>query len=47
MKTSYKCKCGKEINNPYEVEENFEYVGCDERNNPYFKCKDCGVVVPG
>lgn len=42
----FECNCGKEvdINNP---SDNFEYVGCDEQNNPVFKCKDCDICVWG
>lgn len=39
------CKCGKEIKDVYNPQENFEYVGCDNENSPCFKCKDCGVIV--
>ena len=40
------CDCGKEvdINN---LLGNFEYAGCDEQNNPVFRCKDCNVYVYG
>jgi hypothetical protein len=40
------CDCGKEadISN---LSDNFDYIGCDEENNPMFKCKDCGVIVSG
>lgn len=39
------CKCGKEIDDSYNPPDNFEYVGCDEKNCPVFRCKDCGIYV--
>ena len=42
----FKCDCKKEVD-VYNVPDNFEYVGCDENNNPIFKCKDCGIYVWG
>lgn len=46
MLTTLICNCGKsaDIKN---LSENFEYVGCDETDNPCFRCKDCGVDVAG
>ena len=41
------CKCGIKIEDVYKPQENFEYVGCDEENNPYFKCKDCESFIWG
>lgn len=46
MEIKLKCNCEKEVN-VYDVPDNFEYVGCDENNNPIFKCKDCGIYVLG
>lgn len=40
------CNCGKKINLQY-ISINFQYIGCDNKNNPLFKCKDCGIVVWG
>lgn len=41
------CKCGIKVRNVYKPQENFEYVGCDEKGNPYFKCKSCKSLVWG
>ncbi len=43
----YICDCGKKIDNVYNPPDNFEYAGCDEEDNPTFKCKDCGVYIYG
>jgi len=42
-----KCDCGKKIVDIFEPTENFVFVGTDDRNNPIFECKDCGVQVWG
>lgn len=41
------CECGKEIEDVYKPQGNFEYKGCYDENSPYFKCSDCGVLVWG
>ena len=41
-----KCNCNKEVN-LYNLQDDFEYVGCDDKNNPIFKCKTCGVYLYG
>lgn len=46
MKIKYKCNCGKDVN-IYSLSDNFEYAGCDNENNPIFKCKDCDTYVFG
>ena len=41
-----KCNCNKEVD-VYNLQDNFEYVGCNDKNNPTFKCKICGVCLYG
>ncbi|AGK97391.1 hypothetical protein [Clostridium pasteurianum] len=45
----FKCNCGKEVNldDIPKTLEIFDYLGTDEKNNPIFKCKKCGVIVSG
>lgn len=40
------CHCGKTVDIG-NLSDNFEYVGCDEKNNPVFRCKECHVDVYG
>jgi|GEM_PF-3751639 hypothetical protein len=47
LKTKPKCNCGKEVNAIKEIPDNFEFVGCDEKNNPVFQCVNCKVYVYG
>jgi hypothetical protein len=49
MEIKLKCNCGKEVS-IYSSRDNFnsfEYTGCDEENNPIFRCKDCDIYVWG
>ena len=46
-KIKFICKCGKKIKDIYNPPNNFEYIACDEENNPFFKCKDCKEYVWG
>lgn len=41
------CKCVKKVTDVYKPEENFKFAGCDNENNPFFRCKDCDELVWG
>ncbi len=40
------CHCDKKVD-VYNLSSNFEYLGCDEENNPVFRCRVCGDEVWG
>lgn len=44
--TKCNCKTDNEVDMS-KTQEKFEYAGCDDKDNPTFKCKVCGVRVWG